>query len=311
MQIITRRKISPASLNRCVIKRLNRSDSRVILLFMLPALIPLVVFWIYPVLETVRISYTDWDYMSPKYNFVGLGNYLSLLMEPDFYHVILNTLYFCAGTAILALSSGLLLALFLFKLGKSEGIFRSVLFLPWITPGIAVSIVWVWVFNPETGLANFLLSLVGLSKLPWTESSVWAMPAIIIMSVWKSTGYNMIFFLSAMYKVPEQLYEAADIDGASSLSKLWHITLPSISPTTFFLIIVDLIECMQAFDQIFILTQGGPAGSTRTILYYYYQLAFTQYNMGQATATAVFLVLITASLATLNFIISRKWVNYD
>lgn len=293
------------------IKRLFNSDRITIFLFILPALIPLAVFWIYPVLDTFRISTTDWDYMSPAYNFVGFDNYLNLLKDTDFYDVIFNTLYFSIGTSVLTLLSGLIIALLVFKLGKGEGFYRSVLFLPWITPAIAVSIVWAWIFNPETGLANFFLSITGLPKLPWIESSVWAMPAVIIMSVWKYAGYNMIFFLTAMYKVPEQLYEAADIDGASNFSKLWHITLPSISPTTFFLIIVNLIECMQAYDQILILTQGGPAGSTRTLLYYYFQLAFTQFNMGHATAAAVFLVILTAVLSILNFYTSKKWVNYN
>lgn len=292
------------------VKRMPKSDRRVILLFSLPALIPLAVFWIYPMLDTLRISGTDWDYMSPAFNYVGLDNYLQLLKDSSFHRVLVNTLYFCAGTTALAIAAGFILAALLFRLGRREGLYRSVLFLPWITPAIAVSIVWVWIFNPETGLANFLLSAVGLPKLPWIESSVWAMPAVIILTVWKNAGYNMIFFLSSMYKVPEQLYEAADIDGASGLSKLWHITLPYISPTTFFLIIVNLIESMQAYDQILILTQGGPAGSTRTILYYYFQLAFTQFNMGQATAAAVYLVIITASLSAVNFIISNKWVNY-
>lgn len=292
------------------VKKMPKSDRVVILLFILPALIPLVVFWIYPMLETLRISGTDWDYMSPEYNYVGLENYLHLLKDSSFHRVLANTLYFCAGTSMLALLAGFILAALLFRLGKGEGLHRSVLFLPWITPGIAVSIVWVWIFNPETGFANFLLSILGIPGLPWIESSVWAMPAVILLSVWKSTGYNMIFFLAAMYKVPEQLYEAADIDGAPSLRKLWHITLPYISPTTFFLVIVDLIETMQAYDQILILTQGGPAGSTRTILYYYFQLAFSQFNMGQATATAVFLVIITASLAAVNFNVSKRWVNY-
>ena len=292
------------------VKELCRSDRMVILLFTLPAFIPILVFWIFPMLDTIRISGTNWDYMSPHYNFVGLDNYLQLLTDSDFHKVLINTLSFSLVTSVLSISLGLIMAHLLHGLGKLEGFFRSVLFLPWITPAIAVSIVWVWIFNPETGLANFLLSMGGIPKLPWIESSEWAMPAVIIVSVWKICGYNMIFFLSAMCRVPKHLYEAADMDGASNLYKLIHITLPYISPTTFFLIIVNLNDCMQAYDQILILTQGGPAGSTRTILYYFYQLAFTQFNMGQATATAVFLVFITASLAGINFFVSKKWVNY-
>lgn len=286
------------------------TDGLAILMFMLPAVIPLVVFWIYPMLESLRISATNWDYMSPEYRYVGLSNYTDLLGDSAFHRVLANTLYFCAGTSILSLLAGLILALLLFRLGRGEGLFRSVLFLPWITPAIAVSIVWVWIFNPETGFANFLLTLAGIPALPWIESSVWAMPSVIILSVWKYAGYNMIFFLAAMYKVPEQLYEAGAIDGVNPLRKLFHITLPAISPTTFFLIIINLITCMQAYDQILILTQGGPAGSTRTVLFYYFQLAFSQFNMGQATATATILILITAALAGANFYISKKWVNY-
>lgn len=292
------------------IKRTLHSDRTVIFLFLLPALVPIAVFWIYPMLDTIRISATDWDYMSPQYNYVGFDNYLQLLNDSDFHKVLFNTLYFCVATSMLAIVLGLLMAYLLSGLKRFAGFFRSVLFLPWITPAIAVSIVWAWIFNPDTGLANFLLSLVGIPGLPWIESSEWAMPAVIIVSVWKICGYNMIFFLSAMYRVPVQLYESADIDGATGFQKLLHITLPYISPTTFFVIIVDLIECMKAYDQILILTQGGPAGSTRTILYYFYQLAFTQFNMGQATATAVFLVIITAFLSGINFFFSRKWVNY-
>lgn len=291
-------------------KKFFHSDQAVALLFLLPALIPLLVFWLYPMLETLRISGTDWDYMSPQYNYVGLDNYTQLLGDSDFHKALFNTLYFCLATSALAIVGGMLLAHLLSGIRKFAGFFRSSFFLPWVTPTIAVSIVWVWIFNPETGLANFLLSLFGGPKLPWIESSRWAMPAIIIVSVWRICGYNMIFFLSAMSRVPQQLYEAADIDGATNFHKLLHITIPSISPTTFFVIIVDLIDCMKAYDQILILTQGGPAGSTRTVLYYFYQLAFEQFNMGQASATAVFLVIITAVLSGVNFFASKKWVNY-
>ncbi|MCI1966473.1 MAG: sugar ABC transporter permease [Oscillospiraceae bacterium] len=291
-------------------KKWFHSDQLVILLFILPALLPILVFWIYPMLETIRISTTDWDYMSPQYNYVGLENYKQLLGDSSFHRALFNTLYFCVATSVLAILLGLFLAYLISGLKKCAGFFRSTFFLPWITPTIAVSIVWVWIFNPETGLMNFLLSLAGLPQLPWIESSQWAMPAVIILSVWRICGYNMIFFLAAMYRVPKQLYEAADMDGASNIHKFVHITLPYISPTTFFVIIVDLIDSMKAYDQILILTQGGPAGSTRTILYYFFQLAFEQFNMGQATATAVFLVLITASLSAVNFYFSKKWVNY-
>ena len=291
-------------------RRRLHSDRLVIVLFSLPALIPILVFWVYPIFDTLRISTTDWDYMSPTYHHIGLKNYLNLLNDPDFYTAFFNTLYFCFATAAISILLGLFMAYLINGMKQFGGFFQSAVFLPWVTPTIAVSIVWTWIFNPESGLANYFLSFLKIPPLPWIESAQWAMPAIIIVSVWQICGYNTLFFLSAMQRVPRQLYEAADLDGAGNIKKFLKITLPHISPTTFFVVITDLISCLQAYDQILILTQGGPAGSTRTVLYYYYQMAFQQFNMGQAGASAVLLIVMTALLSGINFFLSKKWVNY-
>lgn len=278
--------------------------------FILPALIPLAVFWIYPICRSLFISFTDWDYMSPSYHFVFFDNFKRLLQDPRFYEALWNTLLFSAGTLIPTLAGGLFLALLLQKAFRGSGLFKFILFSPWITPTVAVSIVWTWIYNPDTGLANAVLKFFHLPALQWINSSNTALLSVIIVTVWKSLGYAMIFYLSALEKVPAELYEANSLDGANAWQRFRDVTLPCISPTTFFLLIVTMVNSLQAYDQIQILTQGGPSGSTRTLLYMYYQLGFEEYDMGQATAVAMVLVVITLILSGVQFLASKKWVHY-
>lgn len=292
-------------------RRKNRHTGSTAVLFSLPALIPLFFFWVWPMVYSLYLSFTDWDFISPKYNYVGAANYTDLLKSTDFAKVLWNTLYFTVGSVVPTLIGGLALALLLNRKIKGIGLYRTILFSPWVTPTVAVSIVWSWIFEPTVGLANFLLNLVHLPKLQWIQSSTWAMPAILIVTIWKSVGWAMIFYLEALQKVPSELYEAADIEGASSWTKLKRVTLPLISPTTFFLVIINTVNALQAYDQIQVLTQGGPAGATRTILYLYYQAAFEQFNMGQATAIATVLVIITVILSVIQFVLARRWVYYQ
>ena len=291
----------------------KRSEIRnlgAVLLFVLPALIPLFIFWIYPILRSVWLSFTDWDFMTPDYNFIWFKNYTSLLKDSRFYEALWNTLVFTAGTLFPTIIGGLGLALLLCRNFKGSGVFKFVLFSPWITPTVAISIVWTWIFREDGGLANQVLGLFGLPALKWISSSDTAMLSVIIVTVWKSLGYAMIFYLSALEKVPEELYEASALDGAKPWRQFLDMTLPGISPTTFFLMIITMVNSLQAYDQIQILTQGGPSGSTRTLLYMYYQLGFQEFKMGQATATAVIMIIITVILSLAQFTASKKWVHY-
>ncbi|RUQ28687.1 sugar ABC transporter permease [Peribacillus cavernae] len=277
---------------------------------MLPALILLLVFWFIPMIVSLFISFTDWDYISPTFSLVGLENYSSLLTDKEFYKVLVNTLVFAVFTVLPTMAIGLALALTLNKKIAGSTFYKAIIFSPWVTPMVAVSIVWSWIFQPEVGILNFLLSSVGLPKIDWLGSSTWAMPAVIMVTVWKGIGWVMIFYLEALQRVPADLYESAAIDGAAKWRRFRYVTLPMISPTTFFLLIITTIDALQAYDQIQVLTQGGPAGSTRTLLYMYYQLAFEQFNMGQATAVSTLLVLITALLSVIQFWASKRWVHY-
>lgn len=290
--------------------KINVKKTGSVALFVLPALIPLIVFWIYPILRSVYISFTNWDYMTPDYDFVFLKNYLKLFRDSRFYDALWNTLVFSLGTLIPTIAGGLILALLLQKAFKGSGIFKFILFSPWITPTVAISIVWTWIYEPDVGIANAVLELFHLPGLKWINSSDTAMLAVIIVTVWKSLGYAMIFYISALEKVPTELYEANALDKANAFQRFRDVTLPCISPTTFFLVIITMVNSLQAYDQIQILTQGGPSGSTRTLLYMYYQLGFQEFDMGQATAVAVVLIVITVILSMVQFGASKKWVHY-
>lgn len=281
-----------------------------VLLFTAPLLVPLFTFWLVPFGYSIYISFTDWDYISPDYSFIGLENYEYMVEDYEFIQAMLNTFWFSVGVVIPTIILGLVFAMLLHKNFKGSQFYRAVIFSPWITPTVAVSIVWSWVFETKSGLANHLLESAGFSAIPWLENGNTALIAVIIVTVWQAIGWTMLFYISALNKIPESLYEASLIDGCNSLTRFLKITLPLISPTTFFLVVVNIITAMQAFDQFQILTQGGPGGETRTLLYLFYQQAFERYEMGPAAATSLVIFLITGLLALINTYIGKRWVYY-
>lgn len=278
--------------------------------FLLPVGIPLMLFWIIPNFISLGISFTDWDFMTNDFNFVGLENYFNLFTQDSFMQALLNTFYFGIGTVIPTIALGLGFALFFRKKFKGSALYQLMIFSPWVTPTIAVSIVWSLLYEPQFGVINKVLNFFGIPGLDWLQSSQTAMLAVIIVTVWKLVGWTMIFYIGALEKVPDSLYEAASIDGANSWQKFRYVTLPMVSSTTFFLVVVNTISSVQAYDQIKILTQGGPSGSTRTLLYLFFQQGFEQFDMGSATAIAFIILIITILLSVINKIIGDKWVNY-
>ncbi|MED1556894.1 sugar ABC transporter permease [Bacillus paramycoides] len=278
--------------------------------FLIPVGIPLILFWIIPNFISLGISFTDWDFMTNDFNFVGLENYFNLFTQDSFMQALLNTFYFGIGTVIPTIALGLGFALFFRKKFKGSALYQLMIFSPWVTPTIAVSIVWSLLYEPQFGVINKVLNFFGIPGLDWLQSSKTAMLAVIIVTVWKLVGWTMIFYISALEKVPDSLYEAASIDGANSWQKFRYVTLPMVSSTTFFLVVVNTISAVQAYDQIKILTQGGPSGSTRTLLYLFFQQGFEQFDMGSATAIAFIILIITILLSVINKIIGDKWVNY-
>ena len=281
-----------------------------LLIFVGIPMLPLVVFWFVPMAVSLWLSFTDWDYISPSYSVVGLDNYTSLLTSSDFYQALNNTFLFTVMTIIPTLILGLLMALLLHRKLKGSTLFRAFLFSPWITPMVAMSIVWTWIFEPDLGLLNEILGWLNLPQPAWLQSSTFAIWAIIIVTVWKNAGWAMIFYSEALQRIPRDLYEVSQLEDTSAWQRFVTITLPMVSPTTLFLSIITTVDALQAYDQIQVMTQGGPSGSTRTLLYYYYQLAFEQFNMGQATAVATLLVAITGIISALQFRLTKKYVHY-
>ncbi|MGG4552791.1 carbohydrate ABC transporter permease [Paenibacillus humicus] len=273
-------------------------------------MIPLTMFWLIPLGYAFYLSFTEWDFMSPDKLFVGMANYAELADNPAFYKALRVTLLFTAGSVLPTLTGGLGFALLLNSKLRFSGIYRTLIFSPWVTPTVAVAIVWSWIFEPEVGLANNVLRFFGSEGVGWLGDPSWALIGILIVTCWKSVGWAMAFYLVALRNVPRDLLEAAAIDGAGSLRRFTYITVPLISPTTFFLTIVLIIQSLQAYDQINVMTQGGPSGSTRTLLYMYYQSAFEAFNIGEASSVAVVLVIGCVLLSMVSFAVSRSSVHY-
>lgn len=264
-------------------------------LFVSPALIGFSIFTFGAILYSLYLSFTDYNLLS-KPKWIGLKNYIRAFTEDDyFYQYFGNTLYFVVALVPIVLVFSLALALLINKkAGKMTQFYRAALFLPSITSTVAVSMVWMWIFNPDMGILNNFLYAIGFNNPPmWLADPQWSKPALVIMRVWQMGGYYMLMFLAGLQTIPETLYEAADMDGATPWKKLTRITIPMLSNTTFVVAIMLVIEAFNMFESIFVMTQGGPVGSTSTIMYYIYEQGFTNYNMGYASALAwIFFALI-------------------
>lgn len=266
-------------------------------IFLAPALSAIFLFFFIPVLVSLLMSFTDFDIYalsSLKYlRVIGFENYSRLLEDPLFWQALKNTFYFVLIAGPLNVLVSLFAALLLnSKLVMFKSFFRLAYFLPVVTTLVAVAIVWRFIYHPRFGLLNYLLGLFGLNTIDWLGDPNWAMPAIILMSVWKSFGYNMIIFIAGLQNIPHSLYEAAAIEGAGFWQSFRHITLPMLVPTTVFVGIITMIGYFQLFTEPYVLTQGGPINKTLSIVLYMYQEGFRWWNMGYAAAIAFMLFLI-------------------
>lgn len=293
-------------------RSLQRREQWEAWLFLTPNLVGFLVFTVFAVIFSLWISVHEWDLFNPP-TFVGLANFAKLLTrDANFRRALWNTLYFALGIVPLGTAVALVLALLVNRALKGMTLFRTALYIPSVSSTIAIGIVWVWLLDPQFGLVNWFLRTVGIAYPPdWLNSTVWAKPALILMDIWKSAGYYMVIFLAGLQAIPEQLYEAALIDGASPWRKFWSITLPLLSPTTFFVVVMRVIGVFNIFEQPYIMTQGGPAGSTETMVFYIYKNAFEWFQMGYAAAIAWVLFLIIFAVTYLQFRYQRRWVTYE
>ncbi len=269
-------------------------------LFLLPNISGFLSFTFVPILFSFGLSFTQWEILTPP-RFVGIENFIALMKDHYFWFYFKNTLIFMLEVPIgMAVSLGLALAMN--QQLKGIVIFRTIYFLPVVSNLVAVAMVWRWIYNPDFGLLNAFLKSIGILHPPnWLSSPAWAKPAIIIMDVWKGAGYNMLLYLAALQGIPQTLYEAAEVDGANSWHKFWYITLPMLAPTNFFIFVMGIIGGFQAFGAQYVMTQGGPAGSTTTIVYYIFLNAFQWFKMGYASAIAWFLFLLMFLVTVLQF----------
>jgi len=265
--------------------------------FLAPAFSAIFIFFFIPVISAFIISFTDFDIYAlgdfSTVRFIGFNNYIKLFDDPLFYTALKNTFYFVimAGPLSIAVSLGAALLLNS-KLVKYKSIFRLSYFIPVVTTLVAVAIVWRFIYHPKFGIINYILSLIGIAPIDWLGEPSTAMPAIVLMSVWKNFGYNMIIFIAGLQNIPEDLYEAASIEGASGWQKFKSITLPMLAPTTIFISIITMIGYFQLFAEPYIMTQGGPLNSTLSIVQFMYQEGFRWWNMGYSASIAFVLFFI-------------------
>ncbi len=278
-------------------------------LYLLPTFIGLLLFSLGAIIASAGISFTDWDVLRPA-RWVGLSNYERLFRTPLVWQTFGNTLYYTAVIVPVGTALALGLALALNRGLRGIVVLRSLYFMPVISSTVAVSLVWGWLYNQQFGLINYLLSLVGITGPAWLADTTTAMPAVIIMSIWKGLGYNMVIFLAGLQGIPQELYEAAKIDGAGAWARFRYITFPLVSPTTFFIVVLSTIAAFQVFDQTFVMTGGGPAYSTTTLALYIYQNAFQWFHMGYAAALSYVLFGAVAAVTMVQFRVQGRFIFY-
>lgn len=272
-------------------------------LFILPALAGTIVFIIIPVICSFGLSFVKWDLINPI-KFAGLANYREIFTEPLFFKILTNTIVFALSTSILGIIIPLILACILNSKIRGSEFFKTAYFLPFITPMIVIGIIWEWIFDPNIGLLSNVLNL----HINWLYDINFAMPALIIVSVWKLIGYNMIIFLSSLSGISNSMFEAAKIDGANAYQTFKNVTVPLLSPTIFFVVIITAISSFQVFDLIYLMTQGGPLDSTNVLVYAIYKNAFEYFNIGKASAIAYVLFVIILILTLCQWRLRKKLV---
>lgn len=280
-------------------------------LLVFPALLILSVFDLFPLLATFFVSLTDWNLISKDFNWIGLNNYLRMFTEPLFLKVVGNTLLFGLFSVGVTTLLAVLLAVLLDEKIKGISFFRGFIFLPYVTPMVAVGIVWAWIYSQQFGLLNWFLNEIGLSSIPWLTKPGWALVSLIITKVWKSVGYYTVILIAGKQNIPDHLYEAAKMDGAGRRRQLLSITLPLLSPYILFVLIVAMLATFQDFDLVFTMTRGGPVDSTNMLIYYIYQLGFELFDAGYSSAVAIFLFVLMLILTFFHMQVSKKWVHYE
>lgn len=283
--------------------KMSNSERIAAWIFIFPAVLGIIIFIIIPIFFSFGLSFAKWDLLNPI-EFVGFDNYKEILTEPLFGKILLNTVIFALATSIFGVIIPLILASILNRKIRGSEFFKTAYFLPFITPMIVIGIIWQWIFDPNIGLLNKVLQI----HVNWLYDPHWAMPALIIVSVWKLIGYNMIIFLASLSGISNSMFEAAKIDGANPFETFLYVTIPLLSPTIFFVVIITAVSSFQIFDLIYLMTQGGPLDSTNVLVYAIYKNAFEYFNAGKASAIAYVLFVIILILTLIQWNLRKKLV---
>jgi multiple sugar transport system permease protein len=280
--------------------------------FVLPALIAITAFFAVPVIAALALSFTDFDIYGiadlGNVRFIGLDNYRRLLAAPLFWTALGNTALFVFVGAPLSIAASLGAAVLLnARLARARGVFRTALFAPVVTTVVAVAVIWLYIFHTRYGVLNYVLGWLGIDPIDWLGDPRWSMPAIIVFAVWKNFGYNMIIFVAGLQSIPVDQYEASRIDGARRLQQFRHITLPALAPTMLLVTILTMVGYFQLFAEPYVMTRGGPAQSTTSILYLMFEEGFKWWNLGYASAVAFVLFAIMLAGTLVQLAIARRW----
>ena len=272
-------------------------------IFILPALIGTLIFIVIPVICSFGLSFAKWDLLNPI-QFAGLNNYKEIFSDALFYKILWNTIVFALSTSIFGVIIPLILACILNSKIRGAEFYKTAYLLPFITPMVVIGVVWEWIFDPNIGFLNHILHV----HINWLYDTHYAMPALIIVSVWKLIGYNMLIFLTGLSGISQSLFEAAKIDGATPFQTFKNVTVPMLSPTIFFVVIITAISSFQVFDLIYLMTQGGPFDSTNVLVYAIYKNAFEYFNVGKASAIAYVLFVLILILTLIQWNLRKKLV---
>ena len=281
----------------------------VVMLFIGPSLAALILFLLGPLIVSLGISLTSWDLLTPP-RYIGLANYSELFHSSDVRDALSHTLFFIVGYLPTVLVLGLGLALLLNRPLRGLSLYRTAFFMPVVSSWVAVSLMWKWLLNPAFGLVNYLLGLLHLYQPGWWADPHWAMPAVIIASVWKDVGFVMVLLLAGLQGIDRSFYEAAQIDGAGAWARFRYVTVPLLSPSIFFVTVISLINSFQVFDQVWVMTGGGPGGASSVIVEHIVRNAFSYGRMGYASALSWVLFVVIFAITAMQFAAQRRWVHY-
>ncbi|AYV73916.1 sugar ABC transporter permease [Bacillus circulans] len=277
-------------------------------LFISPQLLGLLFFSLVPLIYAFYLSFTDWSGFGSS-SFIGISNYINQINNPDFWKAMVNTIYYMFLVVPIGIALALILAVALNKV-KGKAIYRVFFFMPVVTSSVSVGIIFMWILNGDFGILNELLSYIGITGPHWLTDTKWVIPSIALLSIWWGLGYNMVIFLAGLQGISRSYYEAAEMDGANAIQKFRHITLPLLTPTTFFVTIMTIISSFQVFDQAFVMTNGGPAKASYTIVFHIYDQAFVDFTMGKSAAASMILFVIILIFTLIQFKFQKRWVFY-